>query len=135
MWILDQASELLSGTDARLFWEAELALVGKMLSRDGRNFHGWGYRRMVVRVLESDGMNPDRKATSLARQEFDYTTEMIRKNLSNFSAWHNRSKLIPRILEEQHGDDRERQAFLDQGRDRQPRPMPILTYHRARIDS
>lgn len=36
---------------------------------------------------------------SYALKEFDFTTEKINKDFSNFSAWHNRTKLIPILLE------------------------------------
>lgn len=36
---------------------------------------------------------------SFALKEFEYTTERINKDFSNFSAWHNRTKLIPVLLE------------------------------------
>ena len=80
-----------------------------MLHRDSRNFHGWGYRRTVVANIER------LKPSSLAKPEFEYTTKMIGTNLSNFSAWHNRSKLILRILEEQQASNEERQQMLDEG--------------------
>jgi geranylgeranyl transferase type-2 subunit alpha len=71
-----------------------------MLSLDSRNFHGWGYRRTVIAALESNGLDQgkpgvtDVAGQSLVEEEFTYTTKMIETNLSNFSAWHNRSKLI-----------------------------------------
>ncbi|KAK9463389.1 uncharacterized protein V1516DRAFT_667638, partial [Lipomyces oligophaga] len=76
-------------------WKFELGLVTKMLEYDARNFHGWHYRRYVVAQLESA------TGKSLARQEFDYTTTKINSNFSNFSAWHNRTKLIPRLLKKE----------------------------------
>jgi geranylgeranyl transferase type-2 subunit alpha len=115
LWVLDQATRLLTVEEARSIWSGELALVGKMLSRDGRNFHGWRYRRMVMTALESEQLSLDSSKSSLARQELEYTNQMIHTNLSNFSAWHNRSKLIIRILEEEQGDDSARQKFLDEG--------------------
>ena len=109
LWLLEQSSLLLPVDEARTLWNEELGLVGKMLARDNRNFHGWGYRRMVVKNLESFGNE------SLAKQELDYTTKMISANLSNFSAWHNRSKLIIRTLDEQGASDGERKQMLDEG--------------------
>ena len=38
---------------------------------------------------------------------------MIKTNLSNFSAWHNRLQLIPRLLSERHADSKARRRFLD----------------------
>lgn len=91
-------------------------LAGKMLSLDSRNFHGWGYRRTVIVALESPKLSSDGSANSMAEQEFDYTTKMISTNLSNFSAWHNRSKLIPRLLDERQADYESRRKFLDEGK-------------------
>lgn len=82
-----------------------------MLVKDSRNFHGWGYRRKVVSELES----PKLGGRSMVESEFEYTTKMIHgdKGLSNFSAWHRRSKLIPRLLDERNASDETRRQFLD----------------------
>ena len=112
LWLLEQASLLLPTSMARPIWEDELGLVGKMLGRDSRNFHGWRYRRIVVANLESSTLD----GSSMAKSELDYTTKMIRQNLSNFSAWHNRTKLIARFLDEDSADDGQRQAMLDEGK-------------------
>ena len=96
-------------------WHEELGLVSKMLSLDSRNFHGWGYRRTVTAALESDSMNTGENSSSMVEQEFRYTTKMIESNLSNFSAWHNRSKLISRLLDERGADETARLKFLDDG--------------------
>jgi geranylgeranyl transferase type-2 subunit alpha len=40
--LLEQATLQLPPVAARRLWEEELALVGKMLTRDSRSFHGWG---------------------------------------------------------------------------------------------
>jgi len=105
----------------------EMGLVNKMLSRDSRNFHGWGYRRRVVAALESPELQvmPDMEdqanqevlteGSSMAEEEFQYTRKMIGANLSNFSAWHNRSKLILRILQEKNASKAERKAMFDSG--------------------
>ena len=85
-----------------------------MLTKDSRNFHGWGYRRKVISELESPKLN----GKSMVESEFKYTTKMINapNGLSNFSAWHNRSKLIPRLLDERDADDAARRQFLDDGK-------------------
>lgn len=111
LWLLEQSTSLLTTSTSRKLWEEELGLVGKMLSRDNRNFHGWGYRRTVVQSLESSALQGE----SMARGELAYTKKMIGTNLSNFSAWHNRIKLILRILEEEKANDEERQNMLDEG--------------------
>jgi len=110
LWLLEQATLLLPAPQARRLWEQELVLVGKMLSRDSRNFHGWGYRRIVVSSLES----PALQGRSMSRAEFEYTKKMIGANLSNFSAWHNRTKLILKILDEEKASDDERLTMLDE---------------------
>lgn len=111
-WLLEQASAQLPAETARSLWEQELGLVSKMLTRDSRNFHGWGYRAAVVSKLESSELG----GQSMARSEYDYTTRKIGENLSNFSAWHTRSRLILRILNEAAASDRERKEMLDGGR-------------------
>ena len=85
--------------------------MGKMLNRDSRNFHGWEYRRTVIGHLEGKVLNGESKA----RSEFEYTTKMIGSNLSNFSAWHNRTNLILRILNEESATDTERRTMLNDG--------------------
>jgi geranylgeranyl transferase type-2 subunit alpha len=88
-----------------------------MLALDGRNFHGWGYRRTVVERIEeaTAALDPTHStnASSLAQSEFDYTTKMISSNLSNFSAWHARSRLLPRLLSEQNASAAVRIAAYD----------------------
>ncbi|KAH7407214.1 geranylgeranyl transferase-like protein type II alpha subunit [Cadophora sp. MPI-SDFR-AT-0126] len=111
LWLLKQANERLDPDIAKELWKRELVLVGKMLVRDSRNFHGWGYRRTVVAELESKNLD----GKSMVESEFEYTTKMIHapKGLSNFSAWHRRSKLIPRLLDERNADAAARKQFLD----------------------
>jgi geranylgeranyl transferase type-2 subunit alpha len=88
-----------------------------MLALDGRNFHGWGYRRTVVERIEeaATALDPTNStnASSLAQSEFDYTTKMISSNLSNFSAWHARSRLLPHLLSEQSASPTARIAAYD----------------------
>ncbi|RHZ50059.1 Rab geranylgeranyltransferase BET4 [Aspergillus thermomutatus] len=114
MWLLDEAKRLLPRAVAQKFWQEELALVGKMLSLDSRNFHGWGYRRFVVESLENLAPE-DQEVQSMAQGEFEYAKKMIGTNLSNFSAWHYRTKLIQRLLSEQFASDETRKKMLDDG--------------------
>ncbi|KAI9681290.1 MAG: Rab geranylgeranyltransferase [Caeruleum heppii] len=128
LWLLQQALLRLPKPTARELWTDELRLVSKMLSRDSRNFLGWGYRRMVVGKLESpalyipptqaegqqDEKSKDEQRSSMVEEEFQYTTNMIQTNLSNFSAWHQRSVLIPRLLQERKSDERAREEFIQE---------------------
>ncbi|KAK4118698.1 protein prenylyltransferase [Parathielavia appendiculata] len=109
LWILQQAIARLRPALARTVWEEELGLASKMLGKDRRNFHAWGYRRHVVGQLESRSL----QGSSMVEAEFAYTDRMIKSDLSNFSAWHSRSRLIPRLLEERAADEAARRAFLD----------------------
>ncbi|MCJ1400861.1 Rab geranylgeranyltransferase [Xylographa trunciseda] len=114
LWLLQQASIHLPASEVRKLWEGELLLVGKMLSLDNRNFHGWGYRRTVVAALERQELRDESVGASMVKAEFDYTTRMIRTSMSNFSAWHNRSRLIPRMLDELAASDDDRRKILDE---------------------
>lgn len=114
LWLLEEGNKRLEPEVARELWNGELSLVGKMLTRDSRNFHGWGYRRKVISELES----PKLHGKSMVESEFEYTTRMVKANLSNFSAWHYRSKLIPRLLSERSASDVQRRLFLDNGTSR-----------------
>lgn len=110
-WLLQRGESLLGADAAHKLWSGELQLINKMLHADSRNFHAWGYRRFVVSQLERLTA-PESTSPSLAESEFEYTTKMIKNNLSNFSAWHNRSQLIPRILNKRNADAKARRTFL-----------------------
>lgn len=79
IWILSQLP--------KSEYENEILLCNTFLAKDERNFHCWDYRSYI-----SDVANTDLKS------EFDFTTEKIKSNFSNFSAWHRRHKLLIRGL-------------------------------------
>lgn len=106
-----------------------------MLSLDSRNFLGWNYRRTVVASLESDELYGESFVKRMTEQEFHYTTKMISANLSNFSAWHNRSKLIPRLLDERKADGAARRKILDEGKMKQSLYAGIFANRPARARS
>ncbi|KAF9974601.1 hypothetical protein BGZ73_001970 [Actinomortierella ambigua] len=78
-------------------WHKELAMVGKFLELDARNFHGWDYRRYIIRQLDLQDKGNEQKILERARSEFEFTTTKISQNFSNYSAWHNRSKLLTQL--------------------------------------
>lgn len=120
-WILSQAIFRLGVAAAREIWHTELGLTSLMLDKDQRNFHAWGYRRILVDKLES----PELGGKSMAEDEFAYTTKIILRNLSNFSAWYHRSRVISRLLQERAAERRERAAFLDQELDLVQRALDV----------
>ena len=72
--------------------------------------HGWQYRRYVVANIEKI------RNVALAKSEFDYTTTKT-NNISNFSAWHNRANLIPKLLPPSSDNtfEEKRKEFLASG--------------------
>ena len=123
LWIIQQ-TRLCSGTEKAIAaWEKELQLVNSMLGRDNRNFHGWNYRRLVTKnliqlaeerqiELGNVPVKPQQR-NKLVEHEFLYTTKMINTNLSNFSAWHQRSRLISILLTERQATESMRATMLD----------------------
>jgi geranylgeranyl transferase type-2 subunit alpha len=70
---------LLQGRKCVALVEREYALIDKMLSLDERNFHAWAYRLLLNRLTARD-----------AASEMMFATSKIKKNFSNYSAWHYR---------------------------------------------
>ncbi|KAI8142547.1 hypothetical protein BJV82DRAFT_540049 [Fennellomyces sp. T-0311] len=86
-------------------WMAELGLVEKLLALDARNFHGWSYRRYVVKQLRKDATGKE-EDDKIVRSEYDFTTKKINESFSNFSAWHQRTKLLPQIVQGLSAEER-----------------------------
>ncbi|EGW34992.1 alpha subunit of geranylgeranyl transferase type 2 [Spathaspora passalidarum NRRL Y-27907] len=91
----------------RVNWMYEFAVVSKLLELDQRNFHGWQYRRFIVENIEKESVakDPSHEKVILLKiklDEFDYTTTKVQSDFSNFSAWHNRGNLIPKIYKLVH---------------------------------
>ena len=82
---------------------------------------------IVISALESPALEVSDAHTQLTQQEFDYTTRMINTSLSNFSAWHQRSKLIPRLLDERQASLEDRRKMFDKGKDVLAEASGLLT--------
>ena len=105
IWCLDQLQQTREAN-----WNVELAIVSKFLDLDSRNYHCWQYRRFVINNMEEDTLLESSESSNLGQkearallriniEEYKFTTSKINKNISNFSAWHNRTKLIPKIYD------------------------------------
>ncbi|XP_065190096.1 geranylgeranyl transferase type-2 subunit alpha-like [Sycon ciliatum] len=77
-WVMDQLH--------RPDWNREVELCSRALSKDSRNFHCWDYRRFVAK-----------RALRSAADEVEFTSDKIKASYSNYSAWHNRSRLLPEL--------------------------------------
>lgn len=76
-----------------------------LLSVDERNFHAWGYRRWVLNEQRKLALQPVDDVNETIRQsksvgdehnaqERAFTLAKIERNMSNFSAWHNRALIL-----------------------------------------
>jgi geranylgeranyl transferase type-2 subunit alpha len=59
--------------------------------------HGWDYRRFVVGHLRQNAEN-ETEVAKIVEQEYEFTTRKINQSFSNYSAWHQRSKLLSEIV-------------------------------------
>lgn len=77
----------------------ELKLCDKMLGMDERNFHCWNYRLYVamlyLKEIEYRAKEAKEAKRGFLQKECSIAETLIKKNFSNFSAWHYRSKLMP----------------------------------------
>ncbi|KAH0556669.1 hypothetical protein GP486_005523 [Trichoglossum hirsutum] len=112
LWLLRHSLSHLPCALSHPLWADELRLCNRLLTLDPRNFHGWGYRKLVAERLES--MDPS-GAVAVVEQEFGYANRMVEANLSNFSAWHARAGWGVKALEARHAGADERLRFFENG--------------------
>ena len=119
-WLLDQ--------DAKIDYEMEFLLCDKCLELDERNckfshkfplyilqkrisclicfiVHCWDYRRTIVA-----------KSKTSMENELNFSTSKINKNFSNYSSWHYRSELLPRIYPSAAGETQLDEQKLAEGK-------------------
>ena len=111
--------------------ERERATTEQFLTLDERNFHCWNYRRFVVSKMVGDGEGGESFKRAFGDQiaalpptspmsvltatntsfrevilgEFEFTSNKIDINFSNYSAFHYRSKLLPIVLDLKMGEE------------------------------
>jgi len=106
-------------------WDREMYIVERMLEADARNFHAWDYRRYVL------ASTPVRRPETV---ELAYTTKKIESNFSNFSAWHQRTKILPILWESGKLDRaqsvRQELAFVQNAMWSDPEDQSVWLYHR-----
>lgn len=120
--------------------------------------HGWDYRRYILNQIASprhlcaapssstlfpewlvEDAAPEVMAhrMRLAQEELSYTLSKIESNFSNFSAWHERSLLLPALWEAEHLDAAQCRSRRDeefqlvtQAMFVDPDDQSVWTYHR-----
>ncbi|ESK88315.1 rab-protein geranylgeranyltransferase [Moniliophthora roreri MCA 2997] len=111
-------------------WNKELLVVEKMLDADPRNFHAWSYRRYILA-----GMPIPRSEIS----ELAYTTKKIESSFSNFSAWHQRSKVLSSLWAQgMLGEEQSKEAEYDLVKNAiftDPNDQSAWIYHRWLVGS
>jgi len=111
----------------RAVWSRELFIAEKMLEVDSRNFHAWDYRRYIFASY------PDLRTP---QDELAYTKRKIEANFSNFSAWHQRSKVYTALWahgvspEEQRKVKDEEFELVRQAMYTDPADQSAWLYHR-----
>lgn len=118
-WIIDNYPK----KDKKRVLIKELDAVNSLLDIDARNFHGWDYRRWLVGIMEVS-----------IEKELDFTMLKISQNFSNYSSWHQRSKLM---LEKIHKSQSNKLKMLGEEFDMiwsaiytEPKDQSAWFYHR-----
>ena len=70
--------------DIKLTEQMLSAQTEKQVEDQGRNFHCWDHRRLLLQMSDSFDLNV----------ELGLTTRLIKSSMSNFSAWHYRSQAL-----------------------------------------
>ena len=168
-WIWNHRMWCLTQSSSEHVWQRELRLVEKMLDLDPRNFHGWNCRRAIVQHLALSILSPHSSTTAcsptnptfpallsdtsvisspaklelltLAEKELSYTLKKIESNFSNFSAWHQRTLLLPHVWRAKGWTSAQIDAAVDaelelvkQAMYTDPSDQSVWFYHRWLVD-
>lgn len=83
--------------DLRADYDLEMNLINMFFQVDERNFHAWGYRMFIANCIK-DSKQTEEDRMNVYQKEFAFTTKMIKRNISNYSAWHRRSVLVDLLI-------------------------------------
>lgn len=123
LWLLEEGCGVSDTLRARRM-EEERALSAAMLAQDGRNFHGWAHR-MRIRA-----MSPGGDTVAGLREELRFVTGKINEDFANYSAWHHRSALLPRIYARPADFLQDELDFVRQAFYTEPDVQSAWFYHR-----
>lgn len=99
-WVIDLGlkEERLRQKESSKILDNELRLCDKMLMMDERNFHCWNYRLSTALLyLKEIPLREGTQEVAFIEKECAMAEGLIKKNFSNYSAWHYRSKLLPEL--------------------------------------
>lgn len=130
LWLLrdQQVARHLSPELRKRAIQNEEKLSEFMLSRDCRNFHGWAHRMRVRAVVSS---TTGTEESILNQSELAFVERMINEDFANYSAWHHRSVLLPKVSVQ--GPDsflQDELAFVRQAFYTEPDVQSAWFYHR-----
>lgn len=107
--------------------DEERMMSALVLSKDGRNFHGWAHRMRVRDIVLQHDPSQSR---SLDEDEMQFVESMVNADFANYSAWHHRSVLLTR-LQDVGPDVIERELeFVKQAFYTEPDVQSVWFYHR-----
>lgn len=103
----------------------------QMLMKDPRNFHIWAHRMRIRLILSSNSAS---QSEQLERNELVFVEDKINDDFANYSAWHHRSVLLPRVRFQPDSDIaqhiREELHYVRQAFYTEPDVQSMWFYHR-----
>ncbi|KAH8914766.1 protein prenylyltransferase, partial [Atractiella rhizophila] len=81
-------------------WGKELGQIEMLLNADARNFHVWDYRPIHAFDKDSRPLAAPELPRVTTEGEMEFTRAKISKDLGNYSAWHYRTKMFAKLVNE-----------------------------------